>query len=187
MYNIWGHAGVVESADAHVWGACIFDVRVQVPFPAPAKGLLRQAFLLFRCGKRGLSPVRAVLTLLAPCIQKRGRVLLALRSKRCHDLRHREKTRAAATLSSLCGCCSIGLFPAPLWAQVEPKGFDLRFYFFIAKRRAVKSSPFHLNSVIVNMLARSLIIIFFPFSVLVLLFCDLYIFHIRIHKTQFLI
>ena len=30
-------AGVAESADAHVWGACIFDVRVQVPFPAPIK------------------------------------------------------------------------------------------------------------------------------------------------------
>ena len=30
-------AGVAESADAHVWGACVFDVRVQVPSPAPKK------------------------------------------------------------------------------------------------------------------------------------------------------
>ena len=37
LYNYMAFAGVAESADAHVWGACIFDVRVQVPFPAPKK------------------------------------------------------------------------------------------------------------------------------------------------------
>ena len=37
LYNYMAFAGVAESADAHVWGACIFDVRVQVPFPAPSK------------------------------------------------------------------------------------------------------------------------------------------------------
>ena len=37
VYNNWGFAGVAELADAHVWGACGFTVRVQFPSPAPTK------------------------------------------------------------------------------------------------------------------------------------------------------
>ena len=41
------NAAVLELADRHVWGACVLDVRVQVPFAAPNQNLVNTAFARF--------------------------------------------------------------------------------------------------------------------------------------------
>ena len=53
LYNRKAVAGVAESADAHVWGACIFDVRVQVPSPAPKSKSKDLDFFFFCAGRWG--------------------------------------------------------------------------------------------------------------------------------------
>ena len=61
VYNRKAVAGVAELADAHVWGACGFTVRVQFPSPAPKKDCnfdtKLQSFLT-KSAFSGINPLR---------------------------------------------------------------------------------------------------------------------------------
>ena len=59
-YNIIRWARVLELADRHVWGACVSDVRVPVPFRAPkTKRGYPIGYPLFCFLNRDLNPKRA--------------------------------------------------------------------------------------------------------------------------------
>ena len=55
MYNGRAVAGVAELADAHVWGACGFTIRVRPPSPAPTKRDQRMLVSFCCFGRRVLS------------------------------------------------------------------------------------------------------------------------------------
>ena len=60
---------MLELADRHVWGACVFDVRVQVPFAAPNLGIFWHTFVLY-CIKEIQSVIRGL----------QNKLLIALRT-----------------------------------------------------------------------------------------------------------
>ena len=72
-------AGVAESADAHVWGACVSNVRVQVPSPAPKINAEWDTFCVYFLSKSQtwhIITARSVVDIISPlgCISSRNSV-----------------------------------------------------------------------------------------------------------------